>query len=241
MGMPITVEVVDQYTKIDVFEKVFSYFEYIDNKFSTYKKDSEISLINEGKIELLKASSDMKKVLNFAEETKKETHGYFDVYHDGRINPSGIVKGWAIYNAAKILIKHGFSNFYIEAGGDIQVFGKNKLRKSWKAGIKSPFRRKKIVKILYLTNCGIATSGNYERGMHIYNPLNKKRADEIASMTVVGPNVYEADRFATAAFAMGKKGIGFIEKQKNLEGYMINKQGQVTFTSGFEKLTNGHN
>ena len=241
MGMPITVEVVDQHIILDVFEKVFSYFEYIDNKFSTYKKESEISLINNGKIELLRASSDMKKVLNLAEKTKKEAYGYFDVYNDGKINPSGIVKGWAIYNAAKILIKDGFNNFYINAGGDIQVFGKNKLKKLWKVGIRNPFKPGTIVKILYLTNCGIATSGNYERGMHIYNPLNKKRADEIASMTVVGPNVYEADRFATAAFAMGKKGIGFIEKQKNLEGYMINKQGQVTFTSGFEKLTNGHN
>jgi len=44
---------------------------------------------------------------------------------------------------------------------------------------------------------------------------------EIASISVIGPNVYEADRFATAAFAMGEKGIEFIEKQKKLEGYMI--------------------
>jgi len=35
--------------------------------------------------------------------------------------------------------------------------------------------------------------------------------DEIVRDTVIGPNIYEADRFATAAFAMGER-HEFIEK-----------------------------
>jgi len=54
-------------------------------------------------------------------------------------------------------------------------------------------------------------------------------------VTVIGPNVYEADRFATAAFAMGRKGIEFIEKLVDFEGYMIDAQARATFTSGFER------
>ena len=56
-------------------------------------------------------------------------------------------------------------------------------------------------------------------------------------MTVIGPNVYEADRFATPAFAMGKKGIDFVENLPGLEGYMVDKDGIATMTSGFEKYT----
>ena len=55
----------------------------------------------------------------------------------------------------------------------------------------------------------------------------------IVSFTVLGPNVWEADRFATAAFAMGPAGIQFIEKEPCLEGYMISKDGIATMTSGF--------
>ena len=54
-------------------------------------------------------------------------------------------------------------------------------------------------------------------------------------MTIIGPNVYEADRFSTPAFAMGRNGIKFIEKQKGLEGYMIANDGVATYTSGFNK------
>ena len=55
----------------------------------------------------------------------------------------------------------------------------------------------------------------------------------IMSLTVVGPDVYEADRFATAAFAMGRAGIEFIEARPGLEGYLVDRTGQATLTSGF--------
>ena len=56
----------------------------------------------------------------------------------------------------------------------------------------------------------------------------------IVSVTVIGPNAYEADRFATAALAMGRAGIGFIEQQEGLEAYVIDRDGGPRFTSGFE-------
>ena len=53
----------------------------------------------------------------------------------------------------------------------------------------------------------------------------------------MGPNVLEADRFATAAFAMGREGIHFIESLKGFEGYAIDAKGIATMTSGFEVYT----
>ena len=96
--------------------------------------------------------------------------------------------------------------------------------------------RKEIVKVLAVTDKGIATSGTAIRGQHIYNPHNPVTPlQDIVSLTVVGPNVYEADRFATAAFAMGKRGIYFIEQLPGFEGYMIDASARATFTSGFER------
>lgn len=238
MGMPITVEVIDS-GALSIIDKVFDYFIYIDNKFSVYKKDSEIMQINRKEILLQDSSADMQEIFLLAEQTKQETDGYFDIINRvGIYDPSGIVKGWAIYKASKIIEQLGFRNYYINAGGDIQIGGKNSENKQWKIGIKNPFNQEEIVKTVYLNEEGIATSGTYIRGQHIYNPKSKSEdITEIVSLSVIGPNVYEADRFATAAFAMGKAGIHLIERIKGLEGYIIDSTGIATMTSGFEKYT----
>lgn len=111
-------------------------------------------------------------------------------------------------------------------------------RDDWSVGIRNPFKSEEIVKVVYPRGKGVATSGSYVRGSHIYNPLEPDDGlKEVVSITIIGPDVLEADRFATAAFAMGKSGIEFIEKMPELEGYMIDKEGVATFTSGFSAYT----
>jgi thiamine biosynthesis lipoprotein len=230
MGMPITVVVDGEKTAKTTadIEKVIDYFKSVDAKYSPFKETSEVGKLNRGE----KVSKEMTQILRLAQDLKEQTGGYFDIVRpDGKINPSGIVKGWAIAQAADILRNLGYKRFYIDAGGDAEIVGKN-----WKWGIRNPFNIAEIVKVLKLSNCGIATSGTYERGQHIYDPVGKKNAiTDIVSLTVIGPNVFEADKFSTPAFAMGKRGIEFIEKQKDLEGYMIDKNGIATMTTGFGK------
>lgn len=239
--MPIFVEISDAEAAPELFDEVFSYFTYVDDKFSTYKDSSEISAINRGEIANDERSEDMKLVFALSEETKKLTNGYFDIVaQNGTYDPSGLVKGWAILNASRLLKNHGIKNFYIEAGGDIQTSGHNANGLPWHIGIQNPFANKKeIVKVVHLKNNGIATSGTYRRGQHIYNPMKKNSTiDDVISMTVVGPDIYEADRFATAAFAMGQKGIEFIERLVGFEGYQIDRNGIATMTSGFNQYAN---
>jgi thiamine biosynthesis lipoprotein len=238
MGMPVTVEILDKKASQDEINKIFDYFHYVDEKFSTYKDTSEISAINRGELAEKDWSDDMKEVFRLSEETKLATDGYFDIKTPkGSYDPSGMVKGWAIWNAAKMLRKDGFEDFYVDAGGDIQPHGKNAEGKKWSVGIRNPFNAQEIVKTVYVGSEGVATSGTYIRGEHIYDPKDGKAVSDIVSLTVIGSNIYEADRFATAAFAMGARGIHFIEKLPGLEAYMINKKGVATMTSGFERYT----
>ena len=107
---------------------------------------------------------------------------------------------------------------------------------AWRIGIRNPFDRDEIVKVVQVSSEGVATSGTAVRGQHIYNPRSPgKPITDITSLSVIGPDIYEADRFATAAFAMGARGIKFIEARPGLEGYMIGTDKQATFTSGFER------
>jgi thiamine biosynthesis lipoprotein len=235
MGMPISVEVLDAGVTQDALDDIFTYFATVDERFSTYKPSSEISRLNRGELREDGYSDELRTVLALGEQTKRETDGYFDMLRDGLCDPSGIVKGWATANAANLLKDAGFRNFYVEAGGDIQVCGM-KHDAPWRVGIRSPFNRRENVKVLALTDCGVATSGTAIRGQHIYNPHRPSESlTEVISLTVIGPDVYEADRYTTAAFAMGRRGIYFIEGVAGLEGYMIDAWARATFTSGFER------
>jgi len=248
MGIPITVvipdrEAQDRDTRRGVWfptlpaaaDGVFASFRAVDERFSPYKETSETSRIDRGDLDPADASGEMKEVLRLAEDTRQRTDGYFNVRFNGRFDPSGLVKGWAIWKAAHLLDEDGFLSFSIEAGGDIEVRGANEEGKPWVVGIRSPFEPSRLIRKLHLPSCGIATSGSYIRGEHIYNPRTGAPATEIASLTVVGPNVYEADRFATAAFAMGEQSIRFLARVPELEGYMVDSSGTATFTPGFER------
>jgi thiamine biosynthesis lipoprotein len=234
MGMPITVDIGGA-SDAALVDTVFDYFEHIDRRFSTYRTDSEISAINRGDLPVRDWSGEMMDVLALAAQTKNETDGYFDIREpDGSLDPSGIVKGWAIRNAAGIVQRAGVGDFFIEAGGDIQSRGRNASGLDWSVGIRNPFNADEIIKIVYPRGHGVATSGTYVRGQHIYNP--RAIADpiiDIVSLTVIGADVFEADRFATAAFAMGRDGILFLEQTPGLEGYVVDSNGRATPTSGF--------
>jgi len=236
MGMPITVDIGGACGML--IPRIFDYFEQVDRRFSTYRSDSEISAINRGDVPIKDWSGEMREVLALAERTRSETSGYFDIRKaDGSLDPSGIVKGWAIRNAAEIARKAGVCDFFIEAGGDIQSSGSNAYGRDWSVGIRNPFKTDEIIKVIYPRGRGVATSGTYARGQHIYNPHEPSDVvTDIVSLTVVGSDVLEADRFATAAFAMGRDGILFIEQTPGLEGYVVDINGRATPTSGFGDL-----
>ncbi len=233
MGMPITIEITDEANEADL-NKIFVYFTEIDKRYSPYKKNSELSKVNAG-MPRSQWSDEFKKIIDLCEQTKGETGGFFDIEHDGSLDPSGLVKGWAIQQASEQLLATGFTNFYIEAGGDIQAHGNHKADTAWSVGIRNPFNIEEIVKVIRVRDLGVATSGTYVRGEHIYDPhTGFHPVQSVKSLTVIGPNVYEADRFATAAFAMGEAGISFIEGLKGFESYQINDDKLATYTSGFE-------
>lgn len=235
MGMPIEIEIVGAQGTRPALETAFARFVEADERFSTYRPKSEISRMNRGELPPSGPSEEMRTILELAERTKHETHGYFDIRRpDSLLDPSGIVKGWAIRNAAESIRAAGHEHFFVNAGGDIASRGMNADGEEWSIGIRDPFHPERIVKVVYPRGRGIATSGSYLRGAHIYDPHRPgSEITEIVSSTVIGPDVLEADRFATAAFAMGAHGIAFIEALDGFEGYQIGADGIATMTSGF--------
>ncbi len=235
MGMPITVEVVDHVGAGRLVEAAFAYFQSIDERFSPFKPDSEVCRYNRGQIKFGDLSADFVEIWAIADLTFRDTDGFFDIRReDGSIDPSGVVKGWAIRNAARQLAAAGAENFLVDAGGDIQTSGHAADGTDWLLGIRNPFDETGVIKSLRPRGRGVATSGTYVRGQHIRNPRAAGASiNDIVSLTVIGRDALEADRFATAAFAMGADGIYFLERMPGLEGYVVSSDGVATATSGF--------
>ena len=78
MGTAISIEILDSPTE-EIFNRVFDYFKYVDEKFSTYKETSEISKINRAELKLEDASQDMQLIFKLSELTKKQSKNYFDI------------------------------------------------------------------------------------------------------------------------------------------------------------------
>jgi len=234
MGMPIILMTPDELVLRENIEEVFAFFTYVDKTYSPFIESSLVSRINRGEVDELEYSNELHEILAVARQTKHETNGYFDVWHKGDFDPSGIVKGWAIAKAAKIIGRYT-NDFYIEAGGDIQVGGVNEEGGPWQIGIRNPFDRHQNIKVVALKNSAIATSGTAIRGQHIYDPVNNKKLNEIVSISVIASNIIDADRMATAAFAMGVKGIYFIEQLDGYEACAVTSDKTTITTTGWQK------
>ena len=56
------------------------------------------------------------------------------------------------------------------------------------------------------------------------------------SFTVVGPDIVEADVYATACFAMGGEGLEFVSRTAGYEAYAVDRRLQASYTTGFDAL-----
>jgi thiamine biosynthesis lipoprotein len=215
MGMPITIDITDCDDEA-VFQAAFECLRDIDERFSTYKPDSEVSKFAAGKISQNDLSDELKSVIKACRQAEAKTEGYFSAWAAGWFDPSGYVKGWAIAEAGKEIKKAGHKTYCISAGGDILC--RSDGSKEWKIAIQDPHDRSKILDLLSIYNGAVCTSGNYERGAHIINPKTKKPAVELLSVTVTGPDIIWADVLATACFAMGRaKAESFIKIQPDYQ------------------------
>jgi FAD:protein FMN transferase len=234
MGMPVTVEVADPEVAAAALEDAFVDFAMLDRVFSPFREDSAISRLNRGQSVQSDAAALVDQALHLCSLYERATHGYFSARPNGTLDPSGLVKGWAIDRACSILERWGCHNFFVDAGGDVQTRGSAASGEPWRVGIRHPVERDKVVRIVRASGLAVATSGTYEKGRHIVDPHTGRAATDFVSLTVVGPDILEADVYATAGFAMGRDGLGFIDAIAGYEALAIDHEMRGTWTRGFD-------
>ena len=88
----------------------------------------------------------------------------------------------------------------------------------WRVGVQHPRERDRLAAVLSLTDAAVATSGAYERGEHIVDPLTGRPPSGALAVTVLGRDLATADAYATAAFAMGERGPAWTARPARLRG-----------------------
>jgi len=191
-------------------DDVFAWMREVDERFSTYKADSEVNRLGDGRLRLDDASVYLREVHDACATLWRDTDGYFDIHATGRLDPSGYVKGWAAEVASARLVAAGSTNHLVNAGGDVRVRGNPAPGRPWHVPLRHPWHPDGAYLVVAGTDLAVATSGTYERGFHVLNPRTGEPARDLRSVTVVGPDLGVADAYATAAVAMGRQGLRWL-------------------------------
>lgn len=247
MGTAIDIDVRDAFVAPAALDLAFDYLRQVDTRFSTYKPDSEVSRLIRGELAESDVSPELGEVLELCERVRLTSEGYFDIRAhrpDGRPDPTGLVKGWSLENAGRILEDGGARNYCINGGGDIVTHGEAAPGQRWRVGIRHPLIADKLATVLAVGDGGVATSGAYERGDHVRDPFTGRAAAGVLSITVVGPSLTLADAYATAAFAIGPTGLAWAAGLADYDACSITadrdgSDGRLAWTPGFERWFTG--
>ena len=214
-------------------ERAIAWLHEVDARFSPYLPDSEISRLVDGTLAERDAHPDVCAVLAMCDALRVDSDGAFDARRwssDGRLDPSGLVKGWAVQRAADELDAAGVRDFAIGAGGDIVTRGEPELGRAWRVGIRHPREADHVAAVLAVTDLAVATSATYERGAHIRDPRSGRAPDDLQSLTVVGPSLTWADAYATTAFVLGLDGLAWVADHAGYGAVAISNDDRVIWT-----------
>lgn len=153
-----------------------------------------------------------------------------------KIGFGSIGKGYAADCGRAIMLEKGITAGFVNASGDMSVWGEQPEGKNWIIGITNPFKPDKIIKKVLLRNEAVATSGSYEnyvvlngkRYAHIINPVTGYPATGLCSVTVVGPSAEMANGFSTSLMVLGTEaGLKLLSKYPEYSCTMITDEGKV--------------
>jgi thiamine biosynthesis lipoprotein len=208
----------------------------VDELFSTYRDDSQVSSLRAEKLNIADAHPLVKEVWQSCLAARQLTQGAFDPWVvEGGFDPSGYVKGWAADKCGLIFEKHGIENSLVNAAGDISVRGgllDGEVVKPWPIQIRNPEKFDEVVKDIPINNGAVATSGVGEKGSHIKDPFTELIAIGALSATVIGPDGGLAEALATALVVAGKDGAAWFNKPElaDYSAFVIDRHSDTSWS-----------
>ena len=147
---------------------------------------------------------------------------------------SSIVPGYGVDQVAAILEREGFTDFLVEAGGEVYASGSRRGGGPWRVGIGRPSSdaaADDLYRIAPLHDAALATSGSYREffvrdgvrySHHIDPRTGRPLTNGVVSVSVLAPSCTLADGLGTAVMVMGPEaGLSAIAHLPGVEALVV--------------------
>lgn len=228
MGMPWSIHVRGAGAHDDVTARLvaaaFDEVRRLDALLSPFRSRSELSRLRCHEITLETCGRELRDVERLCRTALVRTQGWFDAWRwrDG-FDPTGLVKGWAVARAARVLEPLA-CDVAVDAGGDLAARCVD-ADATWLVGIEDPADPSRLLATVPVGTGAVATSGTAARGSHIVDPRTGAPATGVRQATVVGPSILWADVFATAAVARGTSAVEWVHGLHGTSGVLVLDDG----------------
>lgn len=239
MGMPISLALRGRHADTGAGRRawaaVMAELVAVDRVFSTYRSDSVISRINRGEQDPQSGPAEIAEVLELGRQAAEASGGAFSTFLPAdpddpggrrRLDPSGVVKGWAAERASAHLAALEDTDFCLSAGGDV-VGRASSRRDPWRIGIEDPHDPARVIAVVPLRAGAVATSGTAHRGAHLVDARTGLPPGGVASVTVIGPSLTWADIDATAAYAQGDEAAAWLQIRPIHSALVVTSDGRA--------------
>ncbi|GAA3577020.1 FAD:protein FMN transferase [Microlunatus spumicola] len=239
MGMPVSLALRGRHAATDegraAWAAVMDELAEVDRVFSTYRADSVISRLDRGELDLAACPAVVAEVLALGERASAESDGGFstslpvpgDPAGRRRLDPSGVVKGWAAERAARHLARLDATDHCLSVGGDVTCRA-DRGSAPWRIGVEDPRDPSRLVAVVPVRTGAVATSGTVHRGAHLVDARTGRAPVGVASVTVIGPSLTWADIDATAAYAQGAGAAAWLRTRPVDSALVVAPDGGVT-------------
>ena len=237
MGMPISLALrgrhVRDHQALEAWSEVMADLREVDRVFSTYRDESFVSRLGRGEITVAECPPEVVEVLGLGHRARFESDGAFDVRRRGAdrrlvLDPSGVVKGWAVERAASWLHALDGTDFCLSAGGDMVCHTDDPDGMPWRIGIEDPTDPSRLVATVPVRRGAVATSGSAHRGAHVVDARTGAAPERVASVTVLADSLTWADIDATTAYALDGDAVGWLQGRPGRAGLVVWRGGHVS-------------
>lgn len=237
MGMPVSLALRGRHTADtaaqEAWRSVMAELRWADAVFSTYRHDSWVSRLDRGEVTLADCPPEVAEVLALAEQAERDSDGAFSAHLPGpdgkrRLDPSGVVKGWAVERAAAALVDLSETDHCLSAGGDMTCMTRDPGTDPWRIGVEDPRDPTDLVAVVPVFTGAVATSGTAHRGQHLVDARTGLAPRGVASVTVVAGSLTAADVDATAAYAQGPGAAAWLARRPGRSGLVVGEDRTTT-------------
>jgi FAD:protein FMN transferase len=194
----------DQVRLHSAIDLAFSAIETVHNLMSFQEPGSELSRLNrEGAGIMAGLHPWTAEVLAAAAEIHERSHGVFDaaIGGGGRVDLSGIAKGFAVDRAVEALRAAGVEQGIVNAGGDLAVFGDD----ARPVAVRDPTDRSRFAATVTLRDEALASSGR------AIDPRTGRLVEAIAGASVRAPSCMIADALTKVVGVLGEAAIPVLQ------------------------------